>query len=161
VSGLTGKTLGQVAPNPAFNIKNRLSGLFYKYYEGNWDSLPDFTQLIPVKQGDVNNFSIASSPRKEFYSFQFEGMVLIPSTDVYAFYTASDDGSNLYIDDRLIVSNDGAHALTEAEGYIALAKGLHKIRVDYLQQTGGAELQVSIRGGILKKQQIPAWMLFR
>ena len=36
------------------------------------------------------------------------------------FYTTSDDGSSLYIDDVLVVSNDSLHAATEKSGVIGV-----------------------------------------
>ena len=43
-----------------------------------------------------------------------------------SFYTISDDGSKLYIDDKLIVDNDGGHSVRRAEGKVALEKGYHR-----------------------------------
>ena len=45
----------------------------------------------------------------------------------------SDDGSKLWIDDILVVDNDGLHAPAAKEAEYCLATGSHAIRVHYFQ----------------------------
>lgn len=161
VSELVGRKFRKVAPLPAIESNKReSSGLYYRFYNGQWDSIPNYVTLIPSKQGDVPNFKLIPSATGEFYSVQYEGYINIPTTDVYKFSLGSDDGSTLYIDRSLLIENDGMHALKEKSETIPLRAGLHRIRVDYLQGTGGAELKVEIQGGALKRQAIPDSMLF-
>ena len=58
----------------------------------------------------------------------------MPADGQYTFYTNSDDGSNLYIDNVLVVNNDGLHGATEQSGTIGLKAGKHAISVGYIQQ---------------------------
>ena len=67
----------------------------------------------------------------------FNGYINVPSDGIYAFYTYSDDGSELWIDDELVVDNGGPHSSMERSGSIALRKGLHKIAVRYFDSNGG------------------------
>jgi hypothetical protein len=62
---------------------------------------------------------------------------------MFAFFTESDDGSRLLIGGRQVVLNDGMHAMEEKKGEIALAGGLHSIRVEFFERTGGEGLAVS------------------
>ena len=55
----------------------------------------------------------------------------------------SDDGSKIFIDNELIVDNDGIHWLNEAYGAVKLEKGFHKINISYFDQVGGTTLNVS------------------
>jgi hypothetical protein len=49
----------------------------------------------------------------------------------------SDDGSKLVLDDRDIILNDGIHPRgVEKFEYYALAKGFHKLHLEYFQETG-------------------------
>jgi hypothetical protein len=59
------------------------------------------------------------------------------------------------------VDNDGVHGLEAKKGEIALAKGLHQIRLEYFQGAGGSGLALRISGPGLKEQPVPAKMLFR
>ena len=67
----------------------------------------------------------------------FEGYFNAPKDDVYTFRLISDDGSMLYINDKVIVNNGGAHAQREKVGQKALAKGLHKLNAEYFDNNGG------------------------
>ena len=165
VSGVSKKSILKVEPLKAVGSQQSAvssqQGIVFNYFDGKWDSIPDFFKLQPVKTGSLNNISLSPSTLKEFYAFQYTGWINIPSADIYAFYTSSDDGSNLFIDGQLVVDNDGLHGMKEVEGTVVLEKGFHRITIGFIQQTGSADLQVSIRGGKLEKQLIPDGMLFR
>lgn len=60
----------------------------------------------------------------------------------------------------MIVDNDGLHGMVEKRGVIALAAGLHPIRVQFFQKSGGRDLKVSFEAPSGEKQVIPGTMLF-
>jgi alpha-L-fucosidase len=150
----------KVVPRAAEKIDNLQKGIHYSYFEGDWDRLPDFKNLAPVKKGALENFSF--SPRKEVerFGFEYTGFIRVPATGVYAFFTSSDDGSRLYISDSLVVNNDGLHGMEEKRGVIAIAAGLHPIRVTFFEKTGGDGLVVSYQSEKIEKQQIPNTVLW-
>ena len=82
------------------------------------------------------------------------------SRNEYRFYLNSDDGSRLYINDEMIVDNDGGHGPLERVGNVELKPGLHKIMVDYHNQNGGGWLDAFYKGPGIPKQIIPANKLF-
>ncbi|MEI6682929.1 MAG: alpha-L-fucosidase [Bacteroidota bacterium] len=136
-------------------------GLRYKYYEGAWDSLPDYHKLTPVADGIVPDFVFTPRNQDDNFSFVYTGFMMIPETSVWFFYTSSDDGSRLYIDDKPVVDNDGLHGSAEKQGAIALAKGYHKIRVAYFDRTGSDNLVVSVKSQTQPKQVLPkSWLFF-
>jgi hexosaminidase len=53
-----------------------------------------------------------------------------------------------------VVDNDGLHGSEEKSGVVALEKGLHAIRLDYIQGTGSAELKVHLQGPDVPRQPI-------
>jgi len=161
VSGISTRSYKKIEPLPGVKVINPVQGIKYNYYEGNWDSIPDFQHLTPVKKGTLDNFSLSSKKVKEYYGFSFEGYINVPSNDIYAFSTNSDDGSSLWIDGKKVVNNDGLHGAKEVESTIALSKGYHEIRVDYFNKTGSDGLTVSIRSTTMKKQEVPSNMLVR
>jgi hypothetical protein len=79
---------------------------------------------------------------------------------VYGFFTDSDDGSRLFVDDELVVDNDGLHGSKEVKGIAPLAAGYHALRVQFFQKSGGRDLKVLIQQPNGGKQPIPASMLF-
>jgi len=114
-----------------------------------------------VKSGLIDTFSLSARKQNEYYGFEYSGIVRVGKDDVYAFYTESDDGSRLWIDEQLVVDNDGLHGMVEKRGVVALAAGFHSIRVAFFQKTGGEDLIVSYGAQSVPKQRIPGEMLFQ
>jgi alpha-L-arabinofuranosidase len=141
-------------------LNNPQSGVEYKYYEGNFKRLPNFDTLKTIRQGVIDEVSIPKENSDQNFAVQYNGYIKIPADGVYTFYTNSDDGSKLYVDNRLIVSNDGNHAPQEHSGIIVLKAGYHHFRITFYQAGGGMALDASIKGPTLKKQAINADMLF-
>jgi alpha-L-fucosidase len=160
VSGPISATFTKVSPNPSANVSGLGNGVQFSYYEGDWNVLPDFSTLKPVKEGVTSVFDISPGNQPEYFGLDFSGFVKVPADAVYSFSTISDDGSRLFVDGKMIVDNDGLHGNREAKGIVALASGLHKIRVQYFQKGGGRDLKVSIEGPTGDKQEIPAATLF-
>ena len=135
-------------------------GLTRQYYEGTWNRLPDFASLAPKATEKPATFDIGPYRDKDNFALRFTGYINVPSDGVWAFYLKSDDGTRLWIGDRLVVDSDGAHPLLEKRGFIPLKKGKHAIRVEYFERTETEELAVSWEGPKVKKQAIPATALF-
>ena len=147
---------------PAVNPANTVNGLAYKYYEGsNYTVVPDFSTLIPAKTGTARNFIISTAGVTNGFAFNFTGFIKVPSDGRYTFYTTSDDGSKLYIDNVLVVNNDGLHGAVENSGTIGLKAGKHAITVSYFQQNGGSVLSVNYAGAGITKRAVPASVLYR
>jgi len=136
------------------------NGLAYKYYEGSWDKLPDFSKLNVVKEGTVSNFNLSSRNRNDKFGFRFDGYIEITKAGEYTFYTTSDDGSKLFINGKQIVDNNGLHASQERSGKITLSAGYHKIKVKYFEKSGQETLAVKYAGPGISKQSIPNGKLF-
>jgi alpha-L-fucosidase len=160
VSGTAQAEFKKVRPRAAERVGGLAPGILYGYFEGDWDRLPDFAKLKPVKEGTLGNFAISPSQQAEHFGFEYSGFVRVAEDGVYVFFTDSDDGSRLYIGDALVVENDGLHGMRERKGVIALAAGFHPIRVVYFEKTGGEGLKVSYQGPKTTKQPIPDSALF-
>ena len=135
----------------------------FKYYQGSWSKMPDFDKLIPKSSGKtsslwmVNNQS--ASGDKQNFGYRFDGFINIPTDGEYTFHTSSDDGSILYINNKIIVDNDGTHATQQRSGKVALKKGLHEIRVEFFQQGGPCTLKVQWEGPNIKRQDLNSSVL--
>lgn len=143
------------------NPANAVPGLNYKYFTGGYTVLPDFGVMTPIKTGFVSNFDLSPRIQNDYFGFRFFGYVNVPVDGVYTFYTASDDGSKLYIGTQTIVNNDGLHPLQERSGTIGLKAGKHKLVVDFFDASGSEILNVSYSGPGISKQLIPSSALFR
>lgn len=134
-------------------------GFQYGVYAGTFSTMPDFSTLTPVKTGNVDNITLGVRDRETNYAIKFSGYVNIPTTGNYTFYTASDDGSKLYIngfaESNLVVNNNYLQGTTERSGTITLAKGRYPIYVTFFQQGGGQTLSASFAGPGFAKRLMP------
>jgi hypothetical protein len=148
-------------------ISRRALGLEWALYQGSWSFLPEFGSLRPSVNGVWHGPELAAYREVEAYAtmvdkigLRFIGYIDIPVEGVYKFETTSDDGSRMWIDDVLAVDNDGGHGMRFRSGQVALREGLHKVRVDYFQGSGGNGLEVwwSSDAGI-RRSRVPdsAW----
>lgn len=116
------------------------NGTAYKYYEGHFQKVADMQQKHFVEKGIVSEPSLDKARQEDHYGFEFSGLIDVPEDGVYTFQTRSDDGSVLYIDQTLVVDNDGSHAAIPATGSIALKKGWHSYRLLYIEDYEGQHL---------------------
>ena len=87
-------------------------------------------------------------------------MVLDGNFDVdqagkYTFFLNSDDGSKLYIDDQLVIDNDGDHSLLELSGEKELSAGKHKLRIEFFEAGGEAILELDLAGPGMERRPFP------
>jgi hypothetical protein len=71
--------------------------------------------------------------RNEWFAIDYSGKFWIANPGMYTFALLSDDGAKLYVDDQVVIDNDGTHAPVEKTGALELAGGIHRIRVSYFQ----------------------------
>ena len=69
----------------------------------------------------------------------------VPTAGEYTFRLRSDDGSELFIDNALVIDHDGLHGATDKDGAIQLTAGRHELRVNFFEAGGGQELRLSWR----------------
>ena len=143
------------------NPANTAPGLDYAYYEGTWNTLPDFATLTPIKTGTTPALDLAPRLRDDEFALRYTGYVTVPADGTYTFSTASDDGSQLFIGSTLVVNNDGLHGTQEKSGQIGLKAGTHALTVTFFERNGAQVLNVSYAGPGLSKQLIPASALRR
>lgn len=85
--------------------------------------------------------------RRERFNLRYDGFMVVSNPRKYSFRLISDDGSNLFIDDRRVVDNSGEHTVRVRTGDIELSPGVHSIRVDYFNKLNQAALRVEYYQG--------------
>jgi LasA protease len=104
----------------------------------------------PISGVDVNTYSVS-----------YTGWVQPRFSGTYTFYTLSDDGVRLWVDNQAIINNWTDHDGTWDQGNIALTAGrMYPIRLDYFQNGGGALLALQWSGGEEWRMTIPPERLF-
>ncbi len=95
------------------------------------------------------------------FSIRWTGQVFAQFTETYTFYTQSDDGVRLYVNNVLIIDNWTDHGSTENSGTIALTAGVkYDIRLEYYERTGRAQIVLSWSSSSVSKQVISQTSLF-
>lgn len=143
---------------PALNVKPKKQGVSYEYFEGTFKSIKQLTAAKPLKKGSMAKISIAGAAKEDHFGYIFRAYIHIPARGVYRFYTYSDDGSQLLIDGKLVVDNDGGHEARRADGKVALEQGWHELTLPYFEDYMGQTLQIGYSSkDILETSDIQLW----
>lgn len=104
--------------------------------------IPDFSKL---KQADTIHLKELNIPKRAYdlgfpgvdryvhFAIDFHGSFVVKTAGKYMFRLTSDDGSQLWIDGKLLIDLDGYHYPLSRPGTIELEKGVHEIRIPYFQ----------------------------
>ena len=136
-------------------------GLLCDAYAGTfWATLPDFSKETPKKTTVVQAVNLAPRTANDAFGLRFRGYLKVPADGIYRFFTTSDDGSRLWVGDQMVVDNDGIHAAQQRTGWIALAAGLHAVRIEYVDAMSNEFLEVAFEGPGVSRRALPADALF-
>ena len=126
----------------------------------------DFTGAVVSRYDQTLNFdwgtgSPAVGIGSDSFSARWTGFVAVPKSGNYTFFTTSDDGVRLWVNDKLIVNNWTAHATTTNSGTVKLNTGIkYSIKYEYYDNTGGAVAKLLWSGPKLNQQVVPSSQLF-
>jgi hypothetical protein len=98
----TALTIAKVPARPADKPGDVTPGLLFKYYEGEWEKMPDFDAMKPLAEKVVPWIDFDLRKRNERFGMCFEGYIKVSRDGVYRFHVTSDDGSLLWIGDTLV-----------------------------------------------------------
>ena len=119
-------------------------GVRYAYYEGKWETLPDFSKLKAIRTGITDSsFNLEKLPARSNFGCLFEGYLKIDTAGYYIFGLSSSDGSKLFINGREIINNDGLHGSDYYKSYVVpLQRGYYPVRLEYFQTEGSPHLDL-------------------
>ncbi len=145
----------------ATNLTNVTNGLIMQTFKGNISQLSEFNTLKKLNKSKITlSIELPTKLPNNGFGLKFIGYIQIPKNGIYTFYTTSDDGSVLYINDKMVVDNDGKHGMQEKNGEVALKSGYHKFLVSYFEGGGGKGLKVEMHGSSIEKSEISSSLLF-
>ncbi len=123
-------------------IPGGLKGDIYHVPEGS-ESLAVLRTLKPVGSIYASALNVPSqdfsigfpgvTDRFEWFAIDYNGNFWIEQPGVYRFKLISDDASMVYIDGLLVIDNDGIHSPAARRCSVRLTRGVHYIRVLYMQ----------------------------
>lgn len=135
------------------------AGVHVSFYHPNPPSArrENFESRPPNAAGVVSSIRIEvpQLQKRDAFALRFVGELLVENPGKYTFYSNSDDGSMVYINDEIVVDNDGTHGSREKSGKVDLDVGRHDIEVTFFDQTGSERLEVTWAGPGFAKQPIP------
>ena len=112
------------------------------YANPHWSNEPALVRVERQINLDFMTADSTSFPQQEF-SVEWSGWLRTDRDGEYTFFTTSDDGSTIEIDGHVVVDNGGLHPAILRTATIASTRGLHQIRVRFLQATGGYEFRAA------------------
>lgn len=123
-------------------LSNGLEGKIY-FLEPGTSAIPLFDTMQTVKTiyADSINVPLQSwssgfpglPGRFEWFGIEYNGYFTVNKLGHYMFRLVSDDGSKLFIDDSLIIDNDGGHGAISKTGELYLKGSTHKVKIQYYQ----------------------------
>jgi predicted phage baseplate assembly protein len=136
-------------------------GLYAEYFDNADLMNRKVTRIDPQVKFDWDGGSPDPAIQPDNFSVRWTGSVKSPSTGTFTFYTSSDDGVRLWIDDQPIINNWTDHAETKDSGTIQLEGGrLYSICMEYYQRGGAAVIKLSWSGPSQPKEIIPSNRLY-
>lgn len=134
-----------------------LENISYKLYKGQFDFIPDFSTLEVAEEGNIENFDDLTklAGQNDGFCIVFEGDLTVPKDGEYLFETNIDDGGDLFINDELVIHNQGEPGGGVERGLTNLMQGLHKIRLTYYQEVWAAYVILKIEGPGIEKMELP------
>jgi predicted alpha/beta superfamily hydrolase len=136
--------LGDVVPSQARPKRVSSGGFKYSIYEGMWDKIPDFKKMKALQTGITDSlFSMKNLQLKKNFALVVDGYVEIAEDGYYLWAIGSNNGSRLYINNKLLIDNDGIHNIESAKSFmIPMQKGFYPLKLEYFQTDENHDLQL-------------------
>ena len=134
-------------------LKHEKAGLECKYfYHRHHCSLPDLGRLhahhtVTVPDIWMDSTKFPAHRHRDAFCMRCSGYLVIRRAGHYRFWTASDDGSFLFIGGHRVVDNNGCHGPQErSSNWRWLHTGKHRLTADVCEHAGGESFKVMYQG---------------
>lgn len=133
------------------------TGLSATYYDNS-----DFTGSTLVRTDPRIDVDFGTGPPSanlgaDQFAVRWAGQVLADRSETYTFYTQTDDGARLWVNNIKLVDNWTDHGREEVSGAITLTAGVrYGIRLEYYDKAGSALVQLLWSSPSVPQQVIPA-----
>ena len=116
------------------NVRSRVPNWIAEAEELHFEDEAAFKKLDPKKPDDL-------------WAAVIDGVLAVEEQGAHEFFLSSDDGSHLWIDGKLLISNGGLHGAEEIKSAsIVLDPGYHAIKVDLFDNEHAAALTLLWKG---------------
>jgi len=120
----------------------------------------------PIETGVAQDLTLAPFAKRKNYGVKWTGYLRVPATGMYHLTISSPIGAELFIqnperDFSLPAVASASYRETTGHGSVALAAGLHRLRVQFVEQWNSSNtLDVRIEGPGTPQQPVPAGWMF-
>jgi beta-glucosidase len=133
-------------PVSALQTPDGRPGLLGEYFNNpNFEGAPSLVRVDSSVRFAYDDPGQSPDPSldHEHFSVRWSGYLLAPKTGDYLIGTASDDGSMVYLNDKLFIDNGGDHSIHVVSKLVHLLAGDRlKLRVEYDQTGGEADMNL-------------------
>ncbi|MDQ3814259.1 MAG: PA14 domain-containing protein, partial [Armatimonadota bacterium] len=137
------------------------TGLTGTYYNNQDFTGTTVTRVDPQIRFNWGEAAPASSIDPDTFSVRWTGQVQAQVSETYTFYTRTDDGARLWINDQLLIDDWNGHPAQENSGTIQLAAGVkYNIKMEYFDGEGGAVAELLWSSPSIFKQAVPQSQLY-
>ncbi len=116
---------------------------------------------VDVPSGAFAGFDHRGAARNTFFALHATGGLNVTQEGEVELCVESDDGAQLYVEQNLVVDNDGVHEAKTACELVYLEPGLYKVDLLYFQADGPVALRLSWKREGGEAEAIPVDALFR
>ncbi len=122
-------------------------GLLAEFFDNTgFQGKPKITRIDRQVDFDFHGAPPAPGIPGQNFSAVWTGRVKAPGTGKYVFDLASDDGSRLFVDGKLVIDNWGQHSIQSRTYSIDLEKGrYYNIKIEYFQAGGSSGVMLGLR----------------
>jgi glucan endo-1,3-alpha-glucosidase len=137
------------------------TGLSGQYFDNKDFTNPKISRTDSIINFNWGSGSPVSSMGPDLFSVRWTGQVQSKYSEIYTFYTNSDDGIRLWVNGQQIINNWTDHGPTENKGTISLVAGKkYDIKLEFYENGGGAIASLSWSSASQGKQIIPKAQLY-
>lgn len=140
------------------------NGLTARYYSNVFSTIPSSAATLTRVDANVNfswgEAAPAANITTNAFAVRWSGKITPTTTGTYTFYTQSNDGAKLTVNNNVIINKWQYQALTEWSGTIALTAGVsYNITLDFFEGNGDAICILLWSGAGISKQVVPSAVL--
>lgn len=131
-----------------------------KIYEGypKGSLIEETTEKMPI---NIEWHSDVKKSYKSPFTIEWDGLLKIEHRDNYIFILGSDDGSELFLNNRVIIDNGGIHGLVEKRQTVFLEPGFYRFHLKYFDQGGKSVLYLKWKFSNEAETVIPSTQFYQ
>jgi hypothetical protein len=137
------------------------NGLYGEYFDNANLTAAKLNRVDATINFDWGQGSPSSQMESDSFSARWSGQVEPRYSETYTFYTSSDDGVRLWVNNVLLINDWTEHSAAERSGAITLSAGTkYNIKLEYFENLDRASVKLMWSSSSQSKEVIPASQLY-